>query len=338
MRVEETRGEGEGPQNYISPEEAARRAAWVGPVTDEEARRRGIAQFGNRVRNEGEHRVVLPGVHVKYEPVRNLVTRLSWSTGVGRPPFSSIIPNETVNDTAMTVTLSNPDLKPQYANSYDLSAEYYFKSQGMLSVGAFRKEISDYIFTDNSQYIAVGDDNGFDGQYSGYRLTTSRNGGDATIEGYEISYQQQLTFLPGWWRGFGVYGNFTKLKTWGNNSSFSTGPVGTGSGTLPGFLDRTGNLGLSYRGFGLDLRLQAIYRGEYLTSNNALFSLVQYQKSKTTWNWKSRYAISKSMSFFFDLENIFSVPLDTVYSGYPERVTRQRLFHTKIIGGITGRF
>lgn len=337
-RVEETRGEGEGPQNYISPAEAARRAAWVGPVTDDEARRRGIAQFGNRVTNKGQHRVFLPGVHFKYEPFQGMVARASWSTGVGRPPFSSIIPNETVNDTAMTVTLSNPELKPQYANSYDLSAEYYFKSQGMVSVGAFKKKITDYIYTDNSQYIGVGDDNGFDGQYSGYRLTTSRNGGDATIEGYEFSYQQQLTFLPGWWRGFGVYGNFTKLRTWGNNSSFTTGPVGTGSGTLPGFLDKTGNLGLSYRGLGLDLRLQAIYRGEYLTANNALRSLVQYQRSKTTWNWKSRYAFSRSMSLFLDLENIFSIPLDTVYSGYRDRVTRQRLFHTKIIGGMTGRF
>src|SRR5262249_12423774 len=143
---------------------------------------------------------------------------------------------------------------------------------------------------------------------------------------------------PGWWRGFGVYANFTKLRTWGNNSAFTTGPVGTGSGTLPGFLDKTGNLGLSYRGFGLDLRLQAIYRGAYLTANSPTQALVQYQRSKTTWNWKSRYALTRRTSLFLDLENMFSVPLDTVYSGYPERVTRQRLFHTKIIGGITGRF
>ena len=59
---------------------------------------------------------------MKYEPVPNLVTRLSWSTGVGRPPFGSIIPNTTVNDTAQTVTLSNPDLKPQYSNNGDFSA------------------------------------------------------------------------------------------------------------------------------------------------------------------------------------------------------------------------
>ncbi|MBI4622586.1 MAG: TonB-dependent receptor, partial [Verrucomicrobia bacterium] len=120
--------------------------------------------------------------------------------------------------------------------------------------------------------------------------------------------------------------------------SFTTGPTSSAGGTLPGFLDKTANVGLSFRGFRLDLRLQANYRGEYLTSNSTTAALVQYQKAKTTWNWKSRYTISRGLNLFLDLENIFSEPLDTIYSAYPDRVTRQRLFHTKIIGGITGRF
>jgi hypothetical protein len=110
--VEDTRDKGEGPINYISPAEGARRAAWVGPVTDAEALRRGIAQYGTLTTNEGKSHVVLPGLHFKYEPFTNLVARASWSTGVGRPAFGSVIPNETVNDTAMTVTLSNPGVGP----------------------------------------------------------------------------------------------------------------------------------------------------------------------------------------------------------------------------------
>ena len=121
----------------------------------------------------------MPGVHLKYEPFGGLVTRLSWSTGVGRPAFGSIIPNTTVNDTAQTITLSNPELKPQYSNNWDLSAEYYFKPQGMISVGAFRKKIDDYIATNNSQFVEDGQNNGFDGQYVGYRITTSINDGYA---------------------------------------------------------------------------------------------------------------------------------------------------------------
>ena len=342
MRFEDTRDEGEGPFSRLTPEEVARRAAYVGPVTDDEQRRRNQAQFGSRFTNEGKYQFFLPGVHLKYEPIPNFVARLSWSTGVGRPAFGSIIPNTTVNDTAQTVTLSNPDLKPQYSNNGDLSLEYYFRPQGMISFGAFRKKIRDYIATNNSQFVEAGQNNGFDGQYVGYRITTSINDGFATIDGLEFNYQQQLAFLPGWTKGFGIYGNFTKLRTEGQNSNFTTGPVASAGGTIAGFLDRTGNIGLGYRGFGFDLRLQTVYRGQYLRANSTTFALVQYQVPKWTWNWKSRYTFSQGWArgwgVFLDLENIFEVPLDRIYAAYPERVISYRTFHTKIVGGITGRF
>jgi iron complex outermembrane recepter protein len=338
VRMEDTRDEGEGPFSRITPAEAARRAAFTGPLTDEEIRRRNLAQFGSRFTNEGQYRFYLPGVHLKYEPFTNFVSRLSWSTGVGRPAFGSIIPNTTVNDTAQSVTLSNPDLKPQYSNNWDLSLEYYFKPQGMVSFGAFRKKIRDYIATNNSQFVEAGQDNGFDGQYVGYRINTSINDGYATIEGLEFAYQQQLTFLPGWAKGFGLYTNFTKLRTEGRNSNFTTGPVSSAGGTIAGFLDRTGNIGLGYRGFGFDLRLQTVYRGKYLRANNPAFALVQYQEPKWTWNWKSRYTFKRGYGLFLDLENMFEVPLDRIYAAYPERVISYRTFHTKIVGGITGRF
>lgn len=334
VRFERTLDSGEGPLNYISPDEKARRAAWVGPVTDPEARRRAEAQFGGRDTNDGKYQVVLPGVHVKYEPFAGLITRLSWSTGVGRPGFGTIIPNTVANDDTRTLSVSNPDLKPQYANNYDVTAEYYFKPQGMVSVGVFKKKIADYIFTDSSQLVAAGADNGFDGDYAGYRLTTQANGGSARIEGIEVSYQQQLSFLPGWSKGFGVYANFTSLKTEGNYG----GATVLTTNSLANFLNKSGNVGLSYRGYGLDLRLQAIYRGEYLTSNSTTPALVQYQKAKTTWNWKSRYAVTKNVSVFLDLENMFQVPLNTVYAAYEDRVVSSRTFHTKIVAGISGRF
>ncbi|MFM9953636.1 MAG: TonB-dependent receptor [Opitutaceae bacterium] len=325
VRREDTRVDGEGPLNYISPAEKARRAAWVGPVTDAETVRRSEAQFGGRATNHGQYRVVLPGVHLKYEPIAGLVTRASWSTGLGRPAFGTIIPNDTINDDTQRVTVSNPSLQPQRGTNYDLTAEYYFRPQGLVSVGVFRKKIKDYIFTDSSQVIGNGTDNGFDGQYAGYGLTTQANGGSAQIEGIEFSYQQQLNFLPGWAKGFGFSTNYTSLKTEGNNSS------------LAGFVNKSGNVGLTYRGRGFDLRLQAVYRGEYLTSNSATPALVQYQKAKTTWGWKSRYAVTRRLSVFLDLDNVFSVPLDTIYAGYPDRVVNNRTFPIKIVAGITGR-
>lgn len=334
VRIEDTRVKGEGPLNYISPEEKARRAAWAGPVTDAENIRRAQAQFGGRLTNKGRYRVVLPGFHLKYEPLPNLVTRASWSTGVGRPGFGSIIPNDTVNDDTLRVTSSNPNLEPQRGDNYDLTAEYYFRPQGTVSVGAFRKKIRDYIYTDTGQIIGNGPDNGFDGQYAGYTLTTQRNGGSAEIEGLEFNYQQQLTFLPGWARGFGLNANFTTLKTEGDYG----GAAVVTTNSLPNFVNKSGNLGLNYRGRGFDLRLQAIYRGRYLTANNANPALVQYQESKVTWVWKSRYSVNRYASVFLDLDNMFSESLDMIYAAYPDRVINNRKFPVKIVAGVTGRF
>jgi TonB-dependent receptor len=334
VRVEETRVDGEGPLNYISPAERARRAAWVGTVTDVELRRRAEAQYGGRATAEGMYRNVFPGIHLKYEPFPGMLARLSWSTGVGRPAFGSIIPLDTVNDDTLRVTRNNPELKPQYGNNYDFTLEYYFKSQGMVSFGAFKKKIEDYIYTDSSLIIGDGPNNGFDGQYAGYGLTTQANGGFAKIEGMEFNYQQQLTFLPRWAKGFGFNTNYTVLKTEGNYG----GATVLTANSLAGFLPKSANIGLSYRGHGFDLRLQGVYRGKYLTSNSATPALVQYQVAKTTWSWKSRYALSRQVNLFLDLENLFSKPLDTVYAAYEDRVVTWRNFPTKILAGITGRF
>jgi iron complex outermembrane recepter protein len=325
VRMEDTRNEGEGPLQYLSPEERARRATWVGPVTPEETRRRVTAEWSNRARSEGKYRNYFPSVHVKYEPLPGLITRASWSNGIGRPAFDSIIPNNNVNDDAQRVTVNNPSLRPQYSNNYDLSAEYYFRSQGMVSVGAFRKKIKDYIETDSSQVVGSGPNNGFDGQYEGYTLVTQRNGGFAQIDGFEVAYQQQLTFLPGWARGFGVNANFTKLSTEGRNARVS------------GFLDKTANAGISWRGYGFDLRLLANWRGEYKSSNSTNPALVQFQKDRIFVNWKSRYAVSKRLSLFLDVENVFSEPLDNIYAVYPNRVVSLRTFDAKIVFGIEGR-
>ena len=338
VRMEETRVQGEGSLNYISPEERARRAAWVGAVTEVESLRRVQAQYGNRGSNKGEYRNHFPSIHLKYEPFDGFITRASWSVGIGRPAFGSIIPNETVNDDNQTVTASNPALKPQFTDSYDLSFEYYLPKQGMASVGLFRKDITDYIFTDNSQIIGTGQDNGFDGQYAGYRLTTSSNRGNAIVEGLELSYQQQLTFLPAWLRGFGFNASFTFIRTEGNYGSDVTATNASAPTNIArNFLPRAGAAGLSYRGHNLELRLNAVYRGAYPYTPHANPWQREFRKDRLMLNWKSRYNFSRQFGIFFDVDNLSRAPVSDNYFLYPERAANHAGFHPKIQFGVSGR-
>ena len=333
VRVEGTRDEGEGPLDYISPEERARRAAWMGAVTVGESVRRATAQYSGRQTNRGQYTSVLPSVHLKYEPIDRLTTRLSWSSGLGRPAFGSIIPLDTVNDDTQRVTSNNPNLRPQYVDSFDLMAEYYIRPQGLISAGLFRKDIHDFIFT-NTYLIGSGTDNGFAGEYAGYTLTTQSNRGSAKVEGVEFSYRQQLTFLPGWARGFGVDATYTALRTEGNYG----GNTALSASSLQGFVPKTGAFGLTYRGFNLELRLQAVFSDEYLLASNANPVLQQFKRSRSQWNWKSKYNVSRKLSLFLDVDNFTAEPAAEIYRGFKDRPNQYGTFQPKIQLGVGGRF
>jgi len=200
-RVEDTTVKTRGPRNYVSPEEQALRNAYAAanpglPVSDAETTRRLTAQYATIENRRGQYRDIFPGVHFKYEPIRNLTGRLSYSTGIGRPSFAQIIPNTTVTDTSRTVSTANPDLRPQHSDNFDAVVEYYFRPAGYVSFGAFLKEIDDFIFSKQS-VVGTGPNNGFDGQFADYILTIPANAGHARYRGLEFNYSQQFTFLPG---------------------------------------------------------------------------------------------------------------------------------------------
>ncbi len=57
------------------------------------------------------------------------------------------MPTTLVSFENQTVSSSNPGLRPQTANNFDFSAEYYFEPAGVVSVGVFLKEIKQFIYT-----------------------------------------------------------------------------------------------------------------------------------------------------------------------------------------------
>ena len=299
VRVEDTQTEAEGALQEITPAEKARRAAWVGAVTDAELRRRTIAEYSGRRKAEGDYRGVFPGIHFKVEPMRGLIGRASYATNIGRPGIGQLIPRTNVNYDARTVSTNNPGLEPQYANNFDLGLEYYFEPIGLVSAGVFLKEIHQFIFNAGGQTVGAGADNGFDGDYAGFTLTTQRNGGFAKIKGFELAYQQQFTFLPGWWKGFGVFANYTRMETEGN---YGTATVSSTS-QVAGFIPESGNVGISYIKNKVSLRVQFNYVGRFLNSFNANQALLLYRTARSTLNIKTVYQLSSHFDFYLDVVN-----------------------------------
>lgn len=327
FRVEDTKTEGEGANVAITPEEATRRAAWTGPLTEEEIIRRTTAQFGGRARREGDYRGVFPSVHFKYDFTPGLMARLSYATNIGRPNIGQLIPRTTINYDNETISTSNPALRPQYADNFDLSLEYYFEPAGLISVGVFMKEMKDFIFTQGGAIVGSGADNGFGGLYEGYQLTTQYNGGQSKVKGAEFSYTQQFTFLPGFWKGFGAFANYTWLEARGDmgvGNALTLGQVNTHTDEVPNFIPETGNAGISYIQNKISLRFQFNHVGRYLQSYNNNRSRLLYRRARSTLDVKFNYQINRNLDFYLDVSNALAEADRSLeyWGGRPQRMDK----------------
>ena len=335
VRGEETEFTGYGWKQEITAAERARRAAFVGTVTPEETRRRALAEYFP-TKGEGKYRDWFPSLHFKYNVTRGLVARASYSTGIGRPNFGQIIPTQSINNDTQTVTSNNPELQPQYSRNYDLALEYYFEPAGLVSVGGFQKSLRNFIFRSAIGRLEPGNDIG-EG-YNGYLLTTDQNGGSAKIRGLEVSYSQQFSKLEifgGRLRGFGAFANFTWLETEGN---YGTPGVTRNSHELPNFTPKSGNMGISYLAHGWTVRAKWNYTGERLQSFNNDPSQRVYNTVSKPVDLNIAYSVTRWLSVYADVINVFNTPTNHEYTYIPDRKTRSDLYTTVIKFGVSGSF
>lgn len=252
-----------------------------------------------RATNWGKYKSVFPHFHAKYDVRENLVVRAAWSTGIGRPPWKNILPEGSITPESQTITMNNTNLRPQYTTNYDLGAEYYFQSGGILGVNLFRKDIKDLIFQ-TSRFIGPGE--GFDPAYEGWKLITGGNAAWAWVEGVEFDFRQQLKGLSRWLERFSVFANLTLLDTAGNYST----PDGSVTSNIPGFVPKVANAGVSYTGRDLSLRVHAQYRDEHLSNwDERTTEYWRYNEAGTTVDVLSSYRLTRRLNLFLNISNLF---------------------------------
>lgn len=284
---------------------------------------------------EGSYTKPFPSLHAFHDITPNLKARLSWSTSFGRPSFTSMSPNETPNETNQTLTINNPSLLPQTSRNWDATLEYYFEPVGNLSVGWFHKTIRDYIVSGiGSGTIGTGTGNGYNGEYPGWTILTSANAGTAIVQGWEFSYQQQFTFLPGLLKGLSGMVNYTVLDTHGNFG-------GTGSltsGQVAGFVPRTANASLSWRYGRFSTRVLSNYASTFLTSYTATaLGRNLYRVKRNLINLGFSYQVRPTLNLTLDIDNLTNVPQKR-YRGIADQVEYYNYPGTTITVGVNGRF
>ena len=277
----------------------------------------------------------LPSAHFSYDVTKSLRAKLAWSSSFGRPPPTNLLPNETPNEAARIIVINNPGILPQKAREWDAALEYYFEPVGLVSVGWFKKNIRDYIVTGiETGIVAPGVNNGFNGDYEGFTILQTANAGTADVNGWEVSYQQQFTFLPGLLRTAAFSANYTYLRAQGNFG----GTITLTSNQVPGFIPQTGNLNLSWRYKAFGARVRANYHGRYINAFNAAApARNQYRFARTVTDLGFTFKLPRGMQLFLDVSNVTNEP-QQFYRNLPSQMERTIINGTTISAGVSGRF
>jgi TonB-dependent receptor len=276
-----------------------------------------------------------PSVHLAQNLGTGFKARLSWSTSFGRPAMSNFAPNETPNENNQTLTINNPGLLPQRAANWDATLDYYFEPVGNLSVGWFHKTIRDFIVNGiASGTVGTGVDNGYAGEFGGFTRLSSANAGTAYVQGWELSYQQQFTFLPGLLRGLGASLNLTALAAHGDY-----GGRGRREGRdVEGFVPRTANASLFWRHRGFTSRLIVNHTGESITEfTEGQPARSRYLAARTVLSAGVGYQVRPAVSLSLDVNNLTNAP-QSAYRGVPDRMQFKLFAGTSVTAGLNGRF
>jgi TonB-dependent receptor len=97
---------------------------------------------------KGNYNFALPNIDFDVDLMPNLKARASWGKSIGRPGWGAIQGGQILASLARpgfgTGSQGNPALKPLESKNIDLSLEWYYQKGSYLSVGYFKKDITNY--------------------------------------------------------------------------------------------------------------------------------------------------------------------------------------------------
>jgi len=241
-----------------------------------------------------------PSLNATYRVDELTNIRAAFTTALVRPQFRDMTPYVNITAGQQTASIGNPDLLPTTAKAYDLMVERYFRTVGFISAGAFYKDLTNYIFA-TSRPRTADDALGPDA----ILVTQPQNGPTARLYGFELAWQQQLTFLPGLLRGFGLNANYTYTE------SEATIPSRAGTtSALPGQTGNAGNLGIFYDRNRLSLRVGANYSGAFLSAINPVTPEGDTRTlSRLQVDASGSFQVSRGIKFFVEAINLSNTPL-----------------------------
>ena len=187
-----------------------------------------LASYGaaEPISNNSDYEALLPNLNIKLEINDDLVARFSASQTITRPTLDSMSPVTVIGTTRqggnLTSSSGNPELAPFTSNNVDLSLEWYYAEASYLSVGYFRKNVTNFIINTTEDFtfkladgsLLTDPSTGTDVDHYDVADTTAvftntlpSNSESAIVDGWEIALQHTFD------SGFGLMTNATLVDS-----------------------------------------------------------------------------------------------------------------------------
>lgn len=257
----------------------------------------------------------LPMINLNYNFNDKTVLRLAWTNTLARPNYFDLAPYRNINREDQEITRGNPELLPTRSMNFDFMAEYYFASVGILSGGVFLKDIKDFRY--NRLYFTQ------EPEFQGFEVEQPVNGSEAILAGLELNYQHQLTFLPGFLSGLGLFVNYT--YTWSEAQLLGESDEEVRTVTLPGQSKSAANFAISYEKGGFNGRIAANYNGAFVDELRDRDDNDRFYDERLQLDFSASQQIRPNFRVFLELLNLTNAPL-RYYNGVTTRPEQQEYY------------
>lgn len=266
---------------------------------------------------------LMPGAHFKYDINENRILRFAWANTIARPNYFDLVPFAIFSPENQSLQRGNPNLVPTTSMNFDLMFENYYKSVGVFTAGGFYKDVDNFIYQSTQLNV-------LDPQFGQLiELTRPENGGTANVYGFETSIQRQFDFLPGIWKGLGIFANYTFTDS-------RTSGIEEREGDelkLPGTARNMFNASLSFETEKLVLRVSLNHASGYIDEVGGSNFEDLYYDRQTFLDVNASYAITKNWRVFAEANNLTNQPL-RYYQGIRERTAQEEYYNARINFGV----
>ena len=272
----------------------------------------------------GRYFNVLPGLNARFNLDDDTILRLAATRSLARPNYYDLVPYRIINVEDEELSEGNPGLDPSVSTNLDFTAERYLSTVGIFSAGLFYKQIDDFT------YLFVIDD--YVDPLSGQGFSEfiqPRNGNGASLFGLEVAAQQQLMFLPGLLRRFGLYGNYTFTTSTVESMPNRDEPLPS----LPGSSRHSYNLSVVYDWEGFSARISLNHHSSHIEEVGDSPENDVYYQAATYVDANASYAVRSGLRVFLEANNLTNQPL-RYYQGSRSRNIQTEYYQARFQLGL----